>query len=505
MSIVFVAVRITPRDLAQVPFGRRQYLLKKQYEPEKWPCTTVRSWCFEESGIAVWVAYQNQKGKGLGHECEAGQQSHFLTHLPFGYRSVTPSSPLNRLPADLAAAIDADPSSVLKLAPPLGVLTVDRERHRVVFRNDALGLGKTFLLQTEHGVAIANRPFAAHLMLAHEPEPDAMGWASEQLHGWYLRNLTQFRDTRRLLGGTIVALSASGVEETRRNYAARWFHDRADISVFDGFERFAAEAREFTQAETLDVALSGGRDSRASAAVAAYHFAGKTRFRTNEPPLLEGILARQLIERLPYFDRFNEDKTQAYAADGRMIWRSNVPKINEGQVFQRATQWAAAAEGVMTSAAIYNNPPASGVFQTAEDFHPSISGVAGESAKAYYWSPRQLSGAFATNLAAFRHDIKMPIAERMKHHPLTSPSAFPFVSPEYRRSIASLLSSAVAEAHAEGIHGYRFLDYWWFTDRFGAGRPSDTPAIRRSCPIWFPPILAKPCRGRNSTERRRSC
>jgi hypothetical protein len=489
LTVLFAAAQLGREDWARLPFQNRVEMIKSHYELAKWPHITTHEWFFPETGVGIFVACQQPDLKNFRH-FSPGRTPVFVTHFPFGYKAVVPGTPLESIGQALCDALSKDGSLVTKLAPPLAVLRVDEERGSFDFWNDVLGLGKTFLHETSGGKAISSRPIAAHLLAASVPAPDDMGWASEQIRGWFVGPLTPYRNTRRVLGGTSFSFDRGGVFERHENYAGRWFTQPPERDTFRAFPSFIDEFNEFTTPNRIDVALSGGRDSRASAALAACYFPTTMSLRTNEPPTLEVIVARNLVERLPFFGAFNDRSTVATDVNQRVLWRANTPKVAETEIHGRAAGWALNDEGIAASAALYRNS-ANGVFQQSNEFIPSISGVAGESAKAYYWSPRMASGAFARSMQNFMEDTKNPVEHRLLTHPLTKPATLPFIARDFHLSIDLVVQHAKEEASHCGIHGYRFLDYWWLTDRFGAGATVGYSGTTTIMPFMVPEYIAQ--------------
>lgn len=491
MSFLFVAAQFSKSAWDDLPFSQRLSLVRRHYILRPQSKNVVeREWFFPNAGLGIYVAYQKLQRMLFVHESRDGSKVDFISHAPFGYRSVTPETPLERAPSTLARAVARDPENLLRISPPQNIVTVDEALESFTLRNDLLGLAKSYLLDVPHGHAIANRPIAAHLLAAVKPELSSMGWAAQQLHGWFLSHLTPFKRTRGLRGGTVAKLDSSGFTEAHCLRVGKWFTEPPTKSMFDGFERYMAEFAEFVDPPELDVALSGGRDSRATAALFSHFHLDKVRFRTNEPPALEGIIARKLVEKLPNFARFERKCTVAVDAAERLIWKANTPKIAEIEVHSRARQWAYVGEGISNPAAIYGNPPVGPIFRNADEFMPTISGVAGECAKAYYWSPRMVSGAYARSPLAFKEDItNIKINDRIKTHPLTAQSDLPFIRSDYRQPLIGLIYDAQREATNLGIHGYRFLDYWWLTNRVGVASPFLGPEFLM--PFLVPEYMAE--------------
>ncbi len=485
---------------AREQFEKRAYLLAMHYKISDVPQLTRRSWFFERANMGVYAAWQTHEQMLFEHASERPGGMDLISHPPFGAKAVAPGVPVDRLPTAIARAIDANPSNLLKINPPLTVYSVNEDDESVIIRNDLLGLGKTFLLRREGVTAVSSRPLAAHLLSGLLPEPSSVGWAAEQLHGWFVGDNSPFRDMRRVLGGTSITFNRQQVEETRHNLVGRWFTEPAEGSAFQGFERYASEFAEFTNTPNIDVALSGGRDSRASGAIASCFFPDKVGFRTNEPPVLEGLVARQLIERLPFFASFADGEKMAYNAAGKRIWKASTPEINEVKVHARAKAWALVGEGVVAAASIYSNAPSSGVFRMQGNPAISFSGVAGESAKAYYWSPRMVSGTYARNMSQFYEDVRLPVSERIKTHPLTTQSKWPFIRADYREKLRGMIWEGQREATGLGIHGYRFLDYWWFSNRMAGATTVAYSGDATMIPLLTPEFTAQAMQG-TPTER----
>ena len=261
MSLLFAVAQLDRSAWSKLPFERRVNLIRTHYELDRWPNVHEASWYFPQSGIGVFVAFQSHERKHFSHVSSADGKTDYLTHAPFGYRHLIPSASLDQVPSELAKAIDETPSLLLRINPPQGILSIDEGKEKVRFRNDLLGLGKTFLLRGRSGTAIANRPIAAHLLAGVPPMPSKQGWAAEQLHGWFLGDLSPFDNLRRLLGGTFVNIDRNGVRETRFNLAGRWFTEPANRTAFHGFDAFLDEFEEFADPSSIDIALSGGRNS----------------------------------------------------------------------------------------------------------------------------------------------------------------------------------------------------------------------------------------------------
>ena len=467
--ILFAISKLNSSEWQRVSFESRCALIEDYYELKKKPNILIYKKFFEKSDVGIFVAYQKFNNVNYNLFSSSNGITGFLTHFPFGVNSIYTSD--NQLdPSDLINRISFDHQLIGLLNPPIGVVRIDELNQSVEFWNDALGLAKSFLLKNKRGVTLSNRPIAAHFLSLTPPKPDDLGWASEQLLGWYSNESTPYEDTNRLSGGSYIKFDSQELIKSNTNLAAKLFLETPKISLGECFEKFSSEYNLFFKPHEIDVALSGGRDSRASAAIAAHFFSDRAQFRTNEPPALEGIIARSLIENLSFFSRFNQERNRAYDLNGRMLWKANKP-INSNVPFEeKFEKWVRFYEGIASSGSLMNNPPKNKYFSDNESLFTSISGAAGESAKAYYWSPRMVSGAYASSLKNFREDILgTHISKRIKTHPLTQLARQDFIVDDLRDYLNKSIYATQKIATSFGIHGYRFLDYWWLVNRFGAG------------------------------------
>ena len=282
--------------------------------------------------------------------------------------------------------------------------------------------------------------------------------------------------------------SRRGVTVDRTPHEYAYFTEPPINEPTVGINRVKDELESFGDFPELELALSGGRDSRVPAAVFASD--PKAILRTNYPPELELVVARQLVERLPNFAAFENDKQlAAIDSTGKKIWKTKSPTAAKQTVDVRATQRTRVMEGFGIAHSLASDARAE-IFNSQKLASVSISGDGGESAKAYYWSPRMSSGAIARSLAAFREDIKTPLRERILTHPLTSVPHLHFVKKAYEVVLTEAVEQAVARASDNGIYGYRFFDYWWLTQRFAAGQTTGYTFGHTIMPFMSPEFTA---------------
>lgn len=212
-----------------------------------------------------------------------------------------------RAPLELGRALAADPGRLAELNPPFVVAMLDVARERLVIVNDFLATARLYEMRTRAGWVWSNRLGALPLLAGIEPELDPEGWAIHAAAGWFLGSTTPIRGAVKVRAGSAITAEGSPAGATVR-------HEETDAvrrlvaprrASLDGQAAIAAEqsvALARSLAATWDVGptvnLSGGRDSRISAAGAIV--AGlDAKFRTMDIEPGEVDAARELLTAVP--------------------------------------------------------------------------------------------------------------------------------------------------------------------------------------------------------------
>jgi hypothetical protein len=230
------------------------------------------------------------------------------TGVPVGWESVTGECSFADAPAELAKRLDADPERAGALGGPIviGVRNAAEDRLRIV--NDSLGIGRLYEMQTEDGWIWSNRLGALPIFAGTRPEADARGWSILAAAGWFLGDSTPIRGTRKIPPGTVIDVRGgevgaqidrreTGVREERL-VAPRGRGGLGDVGP--AANQVAALARSLGEAWTVPPAidLSGGRDSRVSAA-GAIKAGVDARFKTGDNEDGEVDLVKRLVAAAP--------------------------------------------------------------------------------------------------------------------------------------------------------------------------------------------------------------
>ncbi|OYX64239.1 MAG: hypothetical protein B7Y88_11765 [Sphingomonadales bacterium 32-64-17] len=301
----------------------------------------------------------------------------------------------------------------------------------------------------------------------------------------------------------MILISQDGYEVKHNRAGLDWFRTTGP-DAFEGLERLANEVRTLGDYEEIDVAITGGRDSRASAAFAFHHFPQEGRGRTSYPPALEKTIAKELVEKLPMFDRY-EDDDLAVRTDGSSLWQGFERK--QGQyvpIRDRAIDWAFALEGSGIGSALYNKCPIRTPFHLFDKAHVSFAGNGGELGKAYAYHPSQVSGVFAKNVPEWLSQIATtPAYQRLASHPITSSTRLHFVTKDFDQPLDEIILSNFLDALDSGITGYRFFDYWYLVGRMAGAQTPGSTATAQILPFLVPEYINQG--GMDTLERKVEC
>ncbi|MDQ2675483.1 MAG: hypothetical protein M3Y34_01625 [Actinomycetota bacterium] len=208
----------------------------------------------------------------------------------------------------VGAALVGDPAGATRLNPPFVIGIATAARDRLVIANDVIGTARLFELRTGAGRIWSNRIGALVAFAGHRPPLDARAWQGLAATGWFLGETTSLEGVRQLRSATTVVAERRGertVIDERRDPDALAALVRPRRIRLRRSARAAADAAR-TLAQDVDrswdckvrVDLSGGRDSRVSAA-AALAVGVDAEFRTSDLEYGEVDVVRELMARAP--------------------------------------------------------------------------------------------------------------------------------------------------------------------------------------------------------------
>ncbi len=367
------------------------------------------------------------------------------TAVPTGWERVVGALGPGRAAVELARALDSRPERASRLNAPfvIGVRNESADRLRIV--NDSLGIGRLYELETDRSWVWSNRLGALPVFAGVEAEASARGWAILAAAGWFLGDSTPIAGARKVPAGTVIEVlgGASGAEVVRR------VTDEREASLVAARRPPAdpalpAAAQVSGLAATLGDAwhappvidLSGGRDSRVSAA-GAISAGLPAEFKTvdNEPGEVDVV--RRLIDAAP---------------DGMAHF------VNEPEAEEPADDLASRLEAIHLVHDGMRNPqevrrptelPYSGLVP------PSMSGHGGEIGHGFYYANRRA----VWRLRRGGYDgllDRLMVAARRRHAAATE-DAYDAYAEECRRVLAL--------GRQAGLEGPNLLDYFYLAER----------------------------------------
>jgi hypothetical protein len=235
----------------------------------------------ETSGIALWQRADERLRWPLW--AEAGDVAVASTGIPTGWGQITGELPAAEAPIPLARALLAAPERAAELNPPFVIAALDGAAGRIALLGDFLGAGRLYELGFDGGTVWSNRLGALPLFAGEAPRIDERAWRVFAAAGWFLGDATPIAGARKA-GPEAEIVIADGPDRASVTRTER--DPRRDLvaprggrfgrgklltgSVEAAAERARGLARETASAWSvpLAVSLTGGRDSRVSAAAA---------------------------------------------------------------------------------------------------------------------------------------------------------------------------------------------------------------------------------------------
>ena len=234
------------------------------------------------SGIVLWWRQDRRLRWPLW--AEEGGVAIASTGVPTGWASLVGELDAERAAIPLAHALLSEPARAAEMNPPFAIAAVDGERRRIVIVNDFLGAGRLYQLRFDGGAVWSNRLGALPLFAGTSPRADERAWRVFAAAGWFLGEATPIEGAVKVRPASAIEIAdgeAGARVEVRESGArgelvaprpvgplrrGRQIRTSAEAAA----ARAESLARETASAWSVPLAISltGGRDSRVSAAAA---------------------------------------------------------------------------------------------------------------------------------------------------------------------------------------------------------------------------------------------
>jgi hypothetical protein len=373
---------------------------------------------------------------------------------------------------DAARALLSAPGEAATFNPPFALGVLDAPQRRLVVVNDVIGTGRLFTLESGAGRIWSNRIGALVAFAGERPAIDRRAWEVLAATGWFLGETTAFERIRQLRGATIVEATAQGdrvtVTETRNLAALEALVRPRRTDLRESARSAASGARELAEGVAANwdcpirVDLSGGRDSRVSAA-AAVACGVSAELRTSDLEHGEVDLVRDLVRAAPRPVDFGVQQPEREPEDSLAERLAAIHLVHDGMRNPQSL--------LRTSMPIPHGPLE----------RPVLSGHGGELGHGFYY-------ASTAELRRLRFGRRDALLERLgqaarKNHGAAHESAYEVYLDEAAKTLA--------EGRELGLRGPALLDYYYLAQRLanrsGLTTRNDrwsacsTPAFIRAC------------------------
>lgn len=401
------------------------------------------AWAGRQTGV---VAFDDP-----GYECAwpdwCGDETVVLAggYVPTGWErlvgSLEPAAAALRLAHVLR---DAPERAALELNAPLVSVVVDRRAERVLILNDRLGAGRLYEMRFEGGHVWSNRLGVLPLFSGEEPRPDRRGWSLFAANGWFMRDSTPLEGARKVPPASIVEISDGEITRRTTDAAAQILAGRSR-PFEDLVEQFAAEAQgalvaaNALYADPPRVDLSGGRDSRVSAA-AAIAAGVPAQLRTSDVNPGEADIARQLVAAAPV------------QLEHRVKWGGDKVKRRTTDLRERALASFRLHDGMRYAGKVRGRlqlpPPAMD--------RATISGHGGEIGHGFYYTNEKKLHQAQTG--GFDGMVDRLLTSCRRTHGAAHDEVYDLARTEFE--------AALHEGEEVGLEGPELLDWYYLMDRF---------------------------------------
>jgi hypothetical protein len=371
--------------------------------------------------------------------------------MPGGWERVVGHLPPDQAAVPLASALVERPDRVGELTPPFIVGVRDRRTEQLTIVNDFISAGRIYELRFEgrdtfgsDGWVWSNRLGALPIFAGVAPAPDERGWALFAAAGWFIGDATPIAGTAKVPGGSVIRAGGKERLDRQQTHALSKLVKPREVSFEASVTRAGEQAVglarnvDASYGEVVQVDLSGGRDSRLSAAAACA--AGiDCELRTGDKVPGEVEIARRLVASAPRPLRHRiTTPEQGRPKDELHDRLRNLHLIHDGMRHPQDVRRPMRLP------------------QPVDALQPALSGHGGELGHGFYYTTE-------SQLTKIVKGGDRAVLKRLEQAGRRQPSAAQeWTYDLYRAELETILD----QARGFGLTGPTLLDYFYLTQRF---------------------------------------
>jgi asparagine synthetase B (glutamine-hydrolysing) len=220
--------------------------------------------------------------------------NHIVTpyYIPSLYKCISEANQIEEL-----IRMQECPNKLMELPPPATIVSHQKTRRKLTLTNDFAGTAKVYCCINSDISIFTNRPETVSMVLSETAQISRKAWMQQASFDWIVNDETYWNGIHMLPPGQSVHMTSSGYS----------------VSETHGFSNLLAVSSDQTLAKTAyaivgsmenallmaegnisTIGLSGGRDSRAIAAILKERNSDLC-FTTSVPPDLEAVVASSLV------------------------------------------------------------------------------------------------------------------------------------------------------------------------------------------------------------------
>jgi len=346
---------------------------------------------------------------------------------------------------DFMKNTNGDQPRIAEIPPPFVYASHNVVNGKCLVINDAFGIGKIYHASSGSRTVVSNKVAAIVFALGIEPTVDEGSWASYATFDWIIDDATFFREVSLLPPGTQVIFNRYNNTIIKQRHPISSHCSLTDMRTEDRMQEAIETSKSIIKnsvrligTDNIQIGLSGGRDSRAIAAIyESLDEVPKAKYYTQTPPDLEVEIAEKLIA----------------ASSTNMNWRVLQGKNDhtlepiKANHIERAEYWFRRFDGDVWPSYVMNDipPDIKSLKGERKIIGGSLSGGGAEIVKPHFYQA---------------DDIENP-SQRIRHLLKGYTVRNSLVTSHAKQTATTKLQSILLDGYLNGYSGLHLLDWFY--------------------------------------------